>query len=102
MYSVCFTFKVRLEDADMEFEGLKGAQLHIRSLNVTLDPTQYDKENCVTCPLKFAVWICAEDFNPDWWRKHVLSSARYGHANNQATWMLIVVLTSSWFVCISA
>jgi len=65
--------------------------LYIGTLNVTLDHTQYKKENCDQCsgPSTFSVWVCAEDFNPDWWAKHTASVAK---RINPTTWVIVLML----------
>jgi len=51
--------------------------LYIGTLNVTLDNSQHKIEKCDKhiCPSGFAAWVCAKDFNPDWWAKHMSSIA---------------------------
>jgi len=65
--------------------------LYIGSLNVTLDNSQYKAENCDKhiCPSGFAAWVCAKDFNPDWWAKHMSSIANVIKITN---WLMVLTL----------
>jgi len=65
--------------------------LFIGKLNVTLDHSQYKVEDCAlsTCPSGFAVWVCAEDFNPDWWAKYVASTNKGTKTTN---WLILLSL----------
>jgi len=51
------------------------SRLFLGSLNVTFEIYQFYQETCAVCPQGFAVWVCAEDFNPIWWRNNLHSSA---------------------------
>jgi len=67
--------QVRL--VDEEFVITDKETLHIRSLNLTFDKAQYELEICIGCSQGNAIWVCAEDLNPDWWKQHVTSSASF-------------------------
>jgi len=65
--------------------------LYIGTLNVTLDNSQYKVEKCDQhiCPSGFAAWVCAENFNPDWWAKHMSSIASVTKITN---WLMVLTL----------
>jgi len=60
---------------DEEYSRTGIGTMHISSLNITLDVTQYDREPCAICSNGFAIWVCAEDLNPEWWGQQRASAA---------------------------
>ena len=73
--------------------------LYIGTLNITLEKNQYKRESCLgsTCPSPaFTAWICAEDFNPDWWAQHISSIAN----DTQITrWSIVLALIIKVCTC---
>jgi len=48
----------------------KGNLIYIESLNLTLGFQHFSEDQCAPCPYGKYYWICAEDFNPKWWKKN--------------------------------
>jgi len=60
---------------DEEYSRTGLGTIHISSLNLTFNPAQYDREPCAICSNGFAIWVCAEDLNPEWWGQQRASAA---------------------------
>jgi len=62
---------------DEEYSWAELGTLHIISLNLTLTAYQYAREQCAFCSQGFAIWVCAEDLNPEWWSRHRAAAASF-------------------------
>jgi len=85
---------------DEEYSRTGIGTIHISSLNLTFDAAQYHREPCAICSNEFAIWVCAEDLNPEWWGQQRASAANFVPRDIRVmfyNWVLIIAADASAF-----
>ena len=72
---LCCLLQVRL--VNEEYTWTSQGFILITSVNLTLDNNQYDLEPCAMCSHDNAIWVCAQDLNPEWWSQQGVSVASF-------------------------
>jgi len=68
--------QVKLINEEVTFISEFPSGIYIPSINRTFWLSRYVFESCPRDQCTNTIMVCAEDFNPEWWRQYTTSAAR--------------------------